>query len=54
MRTDLRTSGILRRVEWQIRADVSGQPMFPIFKGQVFLGPRYQNSADLIYIAEET
>jgi hypothetical protein len=31
---DLRSSGILRSVEWWFCADVSVQPIFPIFKSQ--------------------
>ena len=33
-RWDLRSSGILRSVEWQFCTDVSRQPIGPIFKGQ--------------------
>jgi len=30
---DLRSSGILRSVEWWFAKEVSGQPLGPIFKG---------------------
>jgi hypothetical protein len=33
-RWDLRSSGMLRSVEWQFCTDVSGHPMGPNFKGQ--------------------
>jgi len=33
-RRDLRSSGILRSLEWQFLTDVAVQPIFPIFKGQ--------------------
>jgi hypothetical protein len=32
--TDLRSSAILRSVEWQSFTDVSGQPVRSTFKGQ--------------------
>jgi hypothetical protein len=62
--SDLRSSGILRSVKWQFCADVSGQPIGSIFKGQeVQEESRYrinilrcvipQKSADLTYIAAE-
>jgi hypothetical protein len=35
-RWDLRSSGILRSVEWQFCTEVSGQPIGPIFTGQDF------------------
>jgi hypothetical protein len=31
---DLRSSGILRSVEWEFCTEVSRQPIGPIFKGQ--------------------
>jgi len=31
---DLRSSGMLRVVDWQLITDVSGHPIDPIFKGQ--------------------
>jgi len=33
-RGDLRCSGILHNVEWKLHADVSGQPVGPIFKSK--------------------
>ena len=30
---ELRSSGMLRNVEWQFHTDVSGQPVGPIFRG---------------------
>jgi hypothetical protein len=33
-RTDSRYSGVIRSVEWQFFANVSGQLIGPIFKGQ--------------------
>jgi hypothetical protein len=31
---DLRSSGVLRSVDWQVVTDVSGQPLGPTCKGQ--------------------
>jgi hypothetical protein len=39
---DLRCSGILRSVEWLFVADVSGQPLGPIFKCQTALGTAWK------------
>ena len=33
-RQELRSSGLLRSVEWQFFTDVSGQAIIPILKGQ--------------------
>ena len=55
---DLRSSGILRSVEWYFCTDVSGQPIGPIFKGQQVQNYTQRRvishtSADLIYSAAE-
>jgi hypothetical protein len=34
---DLRSSGMLRSADWYLLADVLGQSISPIFKGQVVL-----------------
>ena len=38
---DLPSCGILWSVDWQLHTDVSGQPIGPIFKGQVFQEERW-------------
>jgi hypothetical protein len=50
----LRSSGMLRGVGWCFVTDVSGYPIFPIFKGQAVLcGVTSQQSEGLNYTAAE-
>jgi hypothetical protein len=53
----LRSSGMLRSVDWYLVADVSGQLIGPKFKGQAVSTNesclRSQKSKDLIYTAAE-
>jgi hypothetical protein len=34
---DIRSSGMLRSVYWQLVTDISGQPVVPIFRGEAVL-----------------